>query len=354
MEAFKVIALCVGGWLAIFWILSKACEWVEGAANSLAFRLRMPASVAGATLLATASSAPEFFTSASGAILYGVFEVGLMCIIWSAIFNILVIPGFSSVASPKPLEISKEVVHRDGIGYLGTVFILLLVLADGSLTRADACIMLIIYVVYLHVIRLMAKAHKEQLNEEDIEEPEDLMSPKKIALYFGVGLAIIGVGTHFMIEIGMQLGEHFTINILIFSALIFAPGTSIPDLLMSFFAAKRGEGAAAISNVFGSNVFDLTICLAVPILIVGTIDIPLGPVWPSIIMLVVVQVMVLIFVRSSWRVDKWEGWLMLLTFVVCCVIFLFTLPESATEAAAGAEEGAESMIETIRAVAARY
>lgn len=338
MESLKVIAIAIAGWGAIFLVLAKACERVEDAANSLSFRLRMPASVAGATLLATASSAPEFFTATSGAVIYGVFEVGLLTIVWSAIFNILVIPGCSSLASKQALTIPKEVVYRDGVGYLATVFVLLLVLADGTLTRADAGILLIIYIVYLHAIRLMAKAHAERIDEQLLEEPEHLLSMGKIALYFAVGLVIIGVGTHFMIEVGDTLGHHFAISILIFSALIFAPGTSIPDLLMSYFAAKRGDGAAAISNVFGSNVFDLTICLAVPILIVGDTVINLGPIWPSIIMLVLLQVMVLAFVRTSWRVDRWEGMVMIVAFFVCAVIFLFTLPESVGDAPAAAEE----------------
>jgi|TARA_B100001964_G_scaffold216394_1_gene255602 cation:H+ antiporter len=329
------------GWLVIFVALSKVCEKVEEAATHLATRLKLPASVAGATLLATSSSAPEFFTSTSAAVLHGVFEVGLITIVWSALFNILVIPGFVSLASPQSLKISKEVMHRDGVGYLGTVFIVLLVIWDEMLTRQDAVIMLILYAVYLHVIRLMAEAHKEET--EEIEEGEELLSPGMIALYFAVGLALIGVGTHFMIELGFELGEAAAIDVLIFSAFIFAPGTSVPDLMMSYFSAKRGEGSAAISNVFGSNVFDLTICLAVPILIVGDTMIELGPVWPSIIMLVVVQCMVLLFVRTGWKIEKWEGVMMLVAFVVCCVIFLFTMPSESGAAEHSGAPGVEQV-----------
>jgi cation:H+ antiporter len=342
LDNLGVLAYVVGGWLAIFYVLSKVCKKVEEAASHLATRMKLPASVAGATLLATSSSAPEFFTATSAAVIHGLFEIGLITIIWSALFNILVIPGVVGVSASEPLKVAKEVVHRDGIGYLGTVFIVLLVIWDGALSRQDAVIMLILYAVYLHVIRLMAAAHKE--GAEEIEEGEELLSPRKIALYFAVGLLLIGVGTHFMIELGLTLGDTFAIDVLIFSAFVFAPGTSIPDLLMSYYSAKRGEGSAAISNVFGSNVFDLTICLAVPILIVGTVHVDLGPLWPSIIMLVVVQCLVLLFVRSGWQIEKWEGWVMLACFVGCCVIFVVTLsPGEASDAAHTVTETIESV-----------
>ncbi len=327
---------CVLGLLVIFYSLYKASEKVEEASNCIAYRLRMPASVAGATLLAVASSAPEFFTSASGAILHGVFEIGLMTIVWSAIFNILVIPGIAGLVAPKPLRISKEVVHRDGIGYMATVFILLLVVWDGNLTRADAVILLILYTLYIHTIRLMARAHQEAHPDDQREAPEDLWGWRKIILWFSAGIAVIGIGAHFMIELGKFLSETYAADlgftkkesIVVMSAMVFAPGTSLADLFVSYFCAKRGEGSAAISNVFGSNVFDLTICLAVPVLIVGDVPIDLGPVWPSIIMLVLLQCMVLGFVRTSWQIERWEGLVMLVAFIICCVLFFYFMPET--------------------------
>ncbi len=111
-----------------------------------------------------------------------------------------------------------------------------------------------------------------------------------------------------------------------FAAFIFAPGTSVPDTLVSYFAAKRGQGSAAISNVFGSNIFDLTICLAVPVLVVGDIVIDLAPIWPSIVMLVVLQFVALTFVRTGWELSRREGVSMLVLFVISCGVFLLTLP----------------------------
>jgi Ca2+/Na+ antiporter len=106
------------------------------------------------------------------------------------------------------------------------------------------------------------------------------------------------------------------IDLLIVSALIFAPGTSVPDLLLSFMAARRGAGSAAISNAFGSNTFDLTVCLAVPVLVVGDIQIAMtGPVLWSVWMLVGTVIFSMIFVRIGYRLSRIEGALLLVLFV---------------------------------------
>ena len=95
----------IAGLLAIFVAMYFVCQELERACGAIAFRFKIPESVSGATLLAVSSSSPEFFTSLLGAVRFGVFEVGLMAILWSAIFNITVIPGVSAVFSKEPLRV---------------------------------------------------------------------------------------------------------------------------------------------------------------------------------------------------------------------------------------------------------
>ena len=123
-----------------------------------------------------------------------------------------------------------------------------------------------------------------------------------------------------MIAVGGELATGFGISFLILSALVFAPGTSLPDLLLSVFAARRGAGSAAVSNAFGSNSFDLTVCLAVPVLVVG--DIPVktdGAVGYSIYMLLGTVVLTMFLVRTGYSLTKREGGLLVGTFVALAV-----------------------------------
>lgn len=288
------------------------CVELEKACSDTARRLNIPESIAGATLLAVASSAPEFFTSFLGAVVHGVFEVGLIAILWSAIFNITVIPGVSALVSKEPLTVVPVVIRRDCVAYAATTLLLLGLIEDQVLSRIDALILLGAYGLYTYVLFLMVKTD---------EEVEGHTQPlwRTIAGLLG-GIAAIGLLCHFMIGVGGELAKGFGISFLILSALVFAPGTSLPDLLLSVLAARRGAGSAAISNAFGSNSFDLTVCLAVPVLVIG--DIPVsteGAVGQSIYMLLGTVVLTMILVRTGYLLSKKEGVLLVGTFIALAV-----------------------------------
>lgn len=306
------------GLILIFVIMYFVCLELEKACGATAHRLGIPESVAGATLLAVSSSAPEFFTAFLGAVLHGVFEIGLMAIVWSAIFNITVIPGASAICSKKPLKVYPAVVARDCVSYLAITLLLLALLADGKLTRTDAFILLGAYFLYVYVLFLMLDS-KEEVEEVGISVP-------RIVLSMLGGTAAIGILCHFMIEFGAAIAVTWAIPIALVSAFIFAPGTSVPDLLLSVFSARRGAGSAAVANAFGSNSFDLTVCLAAPVLWLGTVDVDFGGrALLSVWMLIGAVVLSMIFVRTGYELSKREGWCLLVLFVILAVA-LVVLP----------------------------
>jgi cation:H+ antiporter len=301
--------------LLIFVGMYFVCVELERACGDTAHRLKIPESIAGATLLAIASSAPEFFTSFLGAVVHGVFDVGLMAILWSAIFNITVIPGVSALLSKEPLAVFPSVVKRDCVAYAACTLLLMALIEDGVLSRIDAGVLLGAYFLYIYVLFMMMGSD---------EEVEPVAQPlwRTVVGFLG-GIAAIGLLCHFMLDVGGDLAEGFGIDFLLISALIFAPGTSVPDLLLSCFAARRGQGSAAISNAFGSNSFDLTVCLAAPVLVVGDIEIAVGGiVETSIWMLVGTIVMAMVFVRTDWRLTKTEGVVLIATFVVLATVLV--------------------------------
>ena len=294
------------------------CGELERACANTSHRLRIPESIAGATLLAVASSAPEFFTAFLGAWVHNVFDVGLMAIIWSAIFNITVIPGTSALISKEPLAVFPTVIRRDCVAYLATALLLLGLLGDGNLTRVDAMLLLGAYFLYIYVLFLMMGSN------EEVEVHEQPLWRTVVGLVGGI--ALIGLLCHFMLEVGDQLAHLWGIPFVLVSALIFAPGTSVPDLLLSAMSARRGAGSAAISNAFGSNSFDLTVCLAAPILVVGDIELDLsGPVIWSIYMLMGTVFLSMVFVRTEYRLTKKEGSVLLVTFVALAGLLVYLM-----------------------------
>ncbi len=294
----------------IFFGLKWLSENLEDACNSTAHKLRIPASVAGATLMAIGSSAPEFFTSFSSAVFQGVFDIGLITIIWSAIFNVLVITGLSGIFSKKDLPIKRKGVQRDLIFYVLTVLILLASIWDGNLDRSDAVIFLIFYAVY--IIVLVHNSRKFKKEYDNISHVK--ISKQKIILSFTAGIGAIGILCWAMVESGVELAHHFGVSEILVSALVFSIGTSLPDMFLSVAAAKRGSGSAAISNIFGSNTFDIAIGLGVPILVVGFTDIGLERIKSSLFMLILSIFVVAGLILYKWNLTKLKG-------IICLVVF---------------------------------
>ena len=293
----------------IFVGMYLVCQELERACDDLAQRFAIPASIAGATLLAIASSAPEFFTGLLGAVVHGDASIGLSAILWSAIFNITVIPGVCALISKEPLQVSPEVLRRDCVAYAAITVLLLALIQDDVLTRLDACLLLGAYLIYLGVLAKMRSSG------EALAEHAGQPAWRTLLGLVG-GLALVGLLCHFMIAVGGELAAGLGISVIVVSALVFAPGTSLPDLLLSVFATRKGNASAAVSNAYGSNSFDLTVCLAAPVLVVGEIPVPLhGALGSSCWLLLALVVVTALIIRRGHRVERWEGGVLVGMFV---------------------------------------
>ncbi len=319
-----MIFLYVLGLLAIFAILYFVSEYLEESFQTIAYRFKMPASLAGATLLAVSSSLPEFFTSFNGALIYNTLEIGFMTIIWSAIFNILVITGVVGISSSKPLPVSRNVITRDMIIYLGAMIVLVVLLLDGELTFFDSYVLTAVYFLYIVVLYLQRKSMQEG---EELEPAH--ASKLKIGISLSGGIAAIGVLSAGMVYLGSELATSLGISIAVISALVFSTGTSVPDMLLSYFSAKRGVGSAAISNIFGSNTFDITMCLSLPALLVlyrgERILGDMASLRISLFMLFASILLTSVLIAYKFEVTKTKGWITLATFVSFVAGFLYSL-----------------------------
>ena len=313
-------------WLLLFlsfgamWLVSVELE--KGCAGA-AHRLRLPPSVAGATLLAISSSAPEFFTSLLGTVRHGVFEIGLMAILWSAIFNLTVLPGASALATPHEKRgkgtIFHKVVWRDALSYLVIALLLFFLVSDGNLSALDSVILLGAYGAYILLL-------KDSQGGESVLPSQ--YAPWRIALSLILGIALIALLTEVMIGAGTQIAAGISgLSLPLVSALLFAAGTSVPDTFLSVISARKGNISGSISNAFGSNSFDLTVCLAVPALAVGGVEVPFTPmVSVSFSMLLGTLLVALILVRTGYEISKKEGVFLLFLYPALLWGLLYLTP----------------------------
>ena len=365
MIMFYLLAL-----ILIFYLLAKICDqyFVESL-DVIAKKWKLSDDVAGATLMAIGSSAPEFFTALIALTKVGSEQVGAGTIVGSAIFNILVIVGMSSIAATAYLN--WKPVIRDLLFYLISILILLWTFADGIITWQESLMYLVGYAGYVLILSRWSGwfPDEKQLNilEEDIEVFEKEEKRHERSKYFGKVLSLIdhmvamtfsqkaqlndsywkvffisivwiAVLSWGLVEIAVLAAHDLGIPQVIIALTILAAGTSIPDLLSSLIVAKKGRGDMAVSNAVGSNVFDILIGLGFPwflyvVVTGGSVTVGTENLFSSILLLFFTVVTLLfLLITQKFKMGFRSGYFLVGLYVlyVCYSVYGAYYPEAWT------------------------
>ncbi|MFL2808344.1 MAG: sodium:calcium antiporter [bacterium] len=283
-------------------VIWRAGDFFSPAASYIQNKHDIPQSIKAAVIDAIASSFPEFCVAVIAVIMIGRAEVGIASIVGSALYNVLVIPAAAGLVAASPMVISKEVVWRDNIYYLGVTLLLgaMLWLFPNEWGAGVAIIFLLAYLGYVFLLQRDFKKSKNQnadshqpdiLDDKTEDDDElELKSEKKAWVWLVSMMIVMGGATHVLVESSLALGDMLGIDGVLMGFVVIAAGTSVPDTALSVISAKKGHYDAAVSNVFGSNIFDICICLSIPILLAlamsgepTAIDLPqLGLIWSLI------------------------------------------------------------------------
>ena len=246
MNIFIAIALLIVG----FVMLTKGADWFVDGSSALAFRLGIPQLVIGLTIVAMGTSAPEAAVSITSA-LKGNEGITVGNVVGSNIMNILLILGIASVIVPLAVQKSTRMIE---IPYMIAITVLFGVLGytGEMVTRVEGGILWIAFLIYLGYLLWMAKNGKED-NEPD-EKQKSL--PVQLLMIL-VGLVCIVLGSDFVVDGATEIAKVIGISERIIGLTIVAFGTSLPELVTSIAAARRGNADIAIGNIVGSNVFNI-------------------------------------------------------------------------------------------------
>ena len=233
-----------------FVMLTKGADWFVDGSSALAARLGIPQLVIGLTIVAMGTSAPEAAVSITSA-LKGNEGITVGNVVGSNIMNILLILGIASVIVPLAVQKSTRMIE---IPYMIAITILFGVLGytGEMITRIEGGILWIAFLIYLGYLLWMAKKGKEE-NEPD-EKQKSL--PVQL-LTILVGLVCIVLGSDFVVDGATEIAKVIGISERIIGLTIVAFGTSLPELVTSIAAARRGNADIAIGNIVGSNVFNI-------------------------------------------------------------------------------------------------
>ena len=255
MELFIQIIILVFG----FVLLVKGADFFVDGAAGIAARFGIPQLIIGLTIVAMGTSAPETAVSITAAF-KGNADISIGNVVGSNIMNVLVILGLASVIVS--IRVAKSTVYYE-IPFMILITVVLLVLGlDGTVGRVDGMILWALFLLYLTYLLIMAKR-----NKEDEEETKDI-SILKALLYTVGGAVMIILGSDFAVESAGTIAKMFGMSDRLIGLTIIALGTSLPELVTSVSAARKGNADIAIGNIVGSNVFNILFVIGTSALII--------------------------------------------------------------------------------------
>ena len=254
-----------------FVLLVKGADWFVAGAADIARRLGIPQLIVGLTIVAMGTSMPEAAVSIAAA-LQGCADITVGNVLGSNIMNILIILGLTAVITR--VEIQESTLRYE-IPFMMVATVLLLVLGytGYSITFVEGVVLWALFLLFLGYLFRSAKSGKGE-DEADAEEKSEAMSVARCLLYMVVGGFLVVKGSDFAVMGASDIARFFGISERIIGLTIVALGTSLPELVTSVTAARRGDAGIAIGNIVGSNVFNILFVLSTTALIV---DVPFAP-----------------------------------------------------------------------------
>jgi cation:H+ antiporter len=277
--------------------------WVVESAARIAKRLGISELIIGLTVVAMGTSAPEFAVTIRAA-LNGQGDISVGNVVGSNIFNLGFILG--GVAITRAIHTTRSLVYRDGSVLIVITFLLLFFLRDLTMTRMEGAILVILLVAYLGYL-----VYSREPFEEDIPDGEfhwyDII---KLA----VGLGLVVAGGHYLVEAASNLARAFGLSEWVIGVTIVAAGTSAPELITSLMAILRGHYGISAGNLIGSDIFNLLGVLGLAAFIKHlAVD---KEATASMYLLSGMVILVVIMMRTGWRLSRWEGALLVFINIV--------------------------------------
>ena len=309
MIILQILLLIVG-----FVLLIKGADLFVDGASSTASNFKVSKSLIGLTIVAFGTSAPELAVSIK-ALMAGSTDMVLGNVIGSNILNILLILGIA--AAIRPLRIKKDTIRKEiPICILISTLLVVLFLdvqlnaaEINQITRSDGIAIILFFAIFLYYLVTMA-LHSKDKNMK--EKPKWKLG--KSLLFTLFGLVGIILGSNFVVDSATEIATAIGVSERIIALTVIALGTSLPELVTTVVASRKGEAELAIGNILGSNIFNICIVLGVPVALFGAVT---AASFSTIDLVALVGSASLLFIFSvtSHKITRFEGRMMLLMFV---------------------------------------
>ena len=322
--AAVILLLAVG-----FAFLVKGADFFVEGSSSIAKKLKVPPIIIGLTIVAMGTSLPETAVSVTASLVQN-NELAVSNVVGSNIFNLMFVIGVCSILTP--IMVQKATVVRDIPLSLGCALFLLVLGVSGlgdkagmTLGHADGVIFLIVFAGYIFTMvrsAMKARAAGQKVEIEGVEECDNMkeLSYGKSILFLIVGAAAIAFGGDLTVDTASRMAIELGMSQTLVGLTIVSIGTSLPELVTSVVAARKNEVDMAVGNAVGSNIFNILMVLGIssaisPVALIreNIID---------IVLLMVFSVMVWIFAGTRKKIERKEGIIMVVVYLVYCAYII--------------------------------
>lgn len=304
-----------------FALLIKGADFFVEGASSIAKKFRIPTLIIGLTIVAFGTSAPEAAVSITSAI-KGQNEIALGNIVGSNIFNLLFVVGIAAVICP--LQVKRSMIIKEFPFTLLSCVVLLILAQDrvfgagttDVLNRGDGLMLLLFFGIFMYYLIEVAVTARGVAEEEEIEA----MPLGKSSLFTLGGIVAIVIGGDLVVDSASNIALAWGMSQNLVGLTIVAVGTSLPELVTSMVAARKGESDIALGNVIGSNLFNVFFILGVSAFIH-----PIA-VNPSIIVdsffLLLVTLVTYLFAVTKKKINKIEGGFLVGAYILYMILII--------------------------------
>ena len=304
----QIVLLIIG-----FIVLIKGADIFVDGASSIAGNFKVSKMLIGLTIVAFGTSAPEFAVSVKS-IVSGNYDIVFGNVIGSNILNILLILGVSSMfhsLTVKNNTVKKELPITMLITTLFSVLLLdsLFDNTKNAFTRSDGIILILFFSVFIYYLISLAR------NKIDEKQTEEYMPLIKSFAFTIVGIISIVLGSNVVVDSASKIALTMGVSQKLISLTIIALGTSLPELVTSVTATKKGEFDIAIGNVVGSNIFNIGLVIGLPVAIFGGTN-QIGFNIIDLVVMLISAVLLFVFSYKNYKITKKEGLVFLILFVV--------------------------------------
>lgn len=304
----NIILLVLG-----FIILIKGADIFVDGASGIAENFKVSKMLIGLTIVAFGTSAPEFAVSVKS-IISNNGDIVLGNVIGSNIINILLILGMSSLIHP--LNVKNATVKKELPITLLLTTLFAVLLSDSlfdkglvnAFTRGDGITLLLFFMVFIYYLISMAR------NKIDDDTNNEKLPLLKAIIFSIVGIVGIVLGSNFVVDSASQIATILGVSERMIALTIIALGTSLPELVTSLTATRKGEYDIAIGNVVGSNIFNIGMVIGLPITMFGGIS-KIAFSYIDLIVMIISSVLLFMFSFNDYKITKKEGIIFVLLFV---------------------------------------